>query len=195
MELKGSQTEKNLKAALAGESIARNKYTYFAAQARKDGREELAKMYERLAVNESTHAKFWYTAIHGPIQGTLENLQISAAGELEEWSNMYPAFAKTAREEGFEELAVMFEHVADIEKTHEKQFMEAIIREKSAARASQPVEASAPVAKAAPAPVVKQPQTKTGYRCAFCGAIYDERHDVCPICQAIGSFEPSEYQV
>lgn len=188
MELKGTKTEQNLKAALAGESIARNKYTYFAAQARKEGNEELAVMYDRLAVNESTHAKFWFNAIHGPIQDSMTNLQISAAGELEEWSKMYPEFAKTAREEGFENLAIMFEHVADIERNHEKQFMEAIM--KMSAKKAAPVETPA-------APVVPKSEPlkteRVGYRCAFCGATYETRPDVCSVCGAIGSFESYTY--
>lgn len=185
MELKGSQTEKNLKAALAGESIARNKYTYFATQARKEGLTELADMFERLSVNECTHAKFWYTAVHGAMRSSAENLEIAAAGELEEWSRMYPAFAATAREEGFEDLAVMFERVAAIEKDHEKQFMEAIIRMKQAKQNS-----------AAAAPKQEEPKQKTpGYRCQFCGAVFEgDRPDVCSVCGAIGSFDPCTVQ-
>lgn len=186
MELKGTKTEQNLKAALAGESIARNKYTYFANQARKEGNEELAAMFERLAVNESTHARFWYTAIHGAIQDSTTNLRIAAAGELEEWSKMYPEFAKTAREEGFEDLAIMFEHVADIEKNHEKQFMETLMK----MSAKKP----APAAEAAPVPKAEGIKTeKVGYRCVFCGATFDQRPDVCPVCEAIGSFESYTY--
>ena len=187
MELKGTKTEQNLKAALAGESIARNKYTYFANQARKEGNEELAVMLERLAINESTHTKFWYTAIHGPIQDSMSNLRIASAGELEEWSRMYPDFAKTAREEGFEDLAVMFEHVADIEKNHEKQFMEMIM--KMSAKKTAPA-----AAEEAPVPQAEGIKTeKVGYRCVFCGATFDTRPDVCPVCQAIGSFEAYTY--
>ena len=187
MELKGSQTEKNLKAALAGESIARNKYTYFATQARKEGLTELADMFERLSINECTHAKFWYTAVHGAMRPSAENLEIAAAGELEEWSRMYPSFAATAREEGFDDLAMMFERVAAIEKDHEKQFMEAIIRMKQAKQASSAAAQTPRQAKPQEAPK----QEKMGYRCQFCGAVFEgDRPDVCPVCGAIGSFDP-----
>lgn len=192
MELKGSKTEQNLRSALAGESIARNRYTYFATQARKEGNEEIAQMFDKLAVNESTHGRLWYTALNGPIKGTLDNLQDAAKGEFQEWSHMYPDFAKTAREEGFEELAVMFEHVAAIEKDHEKQFMEAIIRMKTApAKTNQPAARTAAQSDAQPAAPVREKlkQTKVGYRCMFCGAVFSSRLDVCPVCEAIGSFE------
>ncbi len=172
MDFKGSKTEKNLKAALAGESIARNKYTYFADQARKEGLPELGKMFDRLALNESTHAKLWYTSLNGKIGASIENLRKAAEGEMEEWSHMYPDFAKTAREEGFEDLAVMFEHVADIERDHEKQFMEAVIALASGKDKAAQEEKRVPA-----------------YRCMFCGAVYEKRPDVCPVCGAIGSFE------
>ena len=104
MDLKGTRTEQNIKAALAGESIARNKYTYFAEQARKEGQSEIAELFERMAGNESIHAKIWYTNLHGPIQGNMQNLRNAATGEFEEWSNMYPEFARVAREEGLKTL-------------------------------------------------------------------------------------------
>ncbi len=181
MELKGTRTEQNIKAALAGESIARNKYTYYADQARKEGNPELAAMFERMAGNESIHAKIWYTALHGEVGSNMENLRSAAKGEFEEWSSMYPEFAKIAREEGFEKLAVTFERVAEIEKNHEKQFMEAMI-ELAKATKNQKVQLA-----------IEQEhevQKKPGYRCAFCGAVYESRLDVCPVCEAIGSFEP-----
>lgn len=184
MDLKGSKTERNLKAALAGESIARNKYTYFGEKARKEGELELAEMYERLARNESAHAKFWYTALHGAIQGNMENLRVAATGEFEEWAHMYPEFAKTAREEGFEDLAMMFERVAAIEKDHERQFMEAVLK---MAKRSQEIEKELEEQIEEEEAVI---QTKEGYRCVFCGATFEERPDVCPVCQAIGAFEP-----
>lgn len=184
MELKGTRTERNIKAALAGESIARNKYTYYADQARKEGQPEIADMFERMAVNESIHAKIWFTNLHGAIKGNMENLRNSASGEFEEWSNMYPEFARVAREEGFEQLAVLFERVAEIEKSHEKQFMEAIVKLNKQAKAAAGQTQEETQEKEEPR------QEKPGYRCAFCGAVYEERLDVCPVCEAIGSFEP-----
>lgn len=184
MEFKGSQTEQNIKAALAGESIARNKYTYFAAQAEKEGNQELAGMFERMARNESFHAKIWYTTLNGAIQQSIYNLRNAASGEFQEWSDMYPQFAKVAREEGFVELAEMFERVAQIEKTHEKQFMEAMTRLSRQMRE----------AAKQPEPEYEEEeetmQEKDGYRCVFCGAVHETRLDVCPVCQAIGAFEP-----
>ncbi len=182
MELKGTRTEKNIKAALAGESIARNKYTYYADRARKEGSPEVAAMFERMAGNESIHAKIWFTALHGEVGSDMENLRSAAKGEFEEWSSMYPEFAKIAREEGFEKLAATFERVAEIEKNHEKQFMEAMIQLAKANKA----ENRAVLEKAEEHTVQKKP----GYRCVFCGAVYESRLDVCPVCEAIGSFEP-----
>ena len=185
MNLKGTKTEQNIKMALAGESIARNKYTYFAEQAKKEGNTELVEMYERLARNEATNAKLWYIALHGAIPDSVQNLRTAATGEFEEWSHMYPDFAKTAREEGLEQMAVMFEHVAEIEKNHEKQFMEAIIKQ-----TKQSSTQSALTEKEKQFIEDTQPMQKTkGYRCAFCGATYDHRPDVCTVCQAIGSFD------
>ena len=114
MDLKGTKTEQNVKAALMGESVARNKYTYYADQARKEGNQEIAALFDRMAGNESVHAKIWFTTLNGAIKGNLENLKDAAAGEFGEWSDMYPQFAAVAREEGFEQLAVMFEKVAEI---------------------------------------------------------------------------------
>ena len=124
MELKGSQTEKNLMEAFAGESQARNKYTFFASKAKKDGFEQIAAIFEETANNEKEHAKMWYKELHGgAIEDTATNLEAAAAGENYEWTDMYAEFAKTAREEGFEELAVKFEEVAAIEKTHEERYL------------------------------------------------------------------------
>lgn len=185
MELKGTRTEKNIKAALAGESIARNKYTYYAAQARKEGHPEVADLFERMAGNESIHAKIWYTNLNGPIKESMENLRSAASGEFKEWSDMYPEFAQVAREEGFEHLAVLFERVAEIEKAHEKQFMEAMVQLSKQMRV-----ASAQAQPVAEEEEEEQFQEKQGYRCIFCGAVYEDRLDVCPVCEAIGSFEP-----
>jgi len=122
MELKGSKTEENLKTAFAGESQARNKYTYFASKARKDGFEQIARIFEETAANEKEHAKMWYKLLNGGIKSTAENLKDAADGENYEWTDMYAGFAKTAREEGFAEIAYAFEAVAAIEKTHEERY-------------------------------------------------------------------------
>ncbi len=122
MELKGSKTEENLKTAFAGESQARNKYTYFASKARKDGFEQIARIFEETAANEKEHAKMWYKLLNGEIKSTAENLKDAADGENYEWTDMYAGFAKTAREEGFAEIAFVFEAVAAIEKTHEERY-------------------------------------------------------------------------
>ena len=121
MDLKGSQTEKNLWAAFAGESQARNKYTYFASKARKDGFVQISNIFTETADNEKEHAKIWFKLVAG-IGDTKENLKAAAAGENEEWTSMYPGFAKTAREEGFTRIAELFEGVAKIEKEHEERY-------------------------------------------------------------------------
>ena len=124
MELKGSKTEANLLAAFAGESQARNKYTYYASKARKDGYEQIAAIFEETANNEKEHAKLWFKELHGgQVPTTLENLQDAAAGEKYEWTEMYKEFAETAREEGFDHIAFLFESVAAIEKNHEERYM------------------------------------------------------------------------
>lgn len=123
MELKGSKTEKNLQAAFAGESEARNKYTYFASKARKDGYEQIAAIFEETAGNEKEHAKMWYKLLNGGIGSTIENLREAASGENYEWTEMYAQFAKEAREEGFNEIADLFEGVAAIEKEHEERYL------------------------------------------------------------------------
>lgn len=122
MELKGSRTEQNLIAAFAGESEARNKYTYYADKARKDGFMQIANLFEETAANEKEHAKLWFKLLHG-IGTTEENLKDAAAGEHYEWSDMYATFAKEAREEGFAHIAALFEGVAKIEKTHEERYL------------------------------------------------------------------------
>ena len=117
----GTQTEKNLEAAFAGESQARNKYTYFASKAKKDGFEQIAALFEKTANNEKEHAKMWFKELNG-IGDTAENLKAAADGENYEWTDMYEGFAKTAEEEGFPELAAKFRGVAAIEKTHEERY-------------------------------------------------------------------------
>jgi len=123
MELKGSRTEKNLASAFAGESQARNKYTYFASKAKKEGYEQIAAIFLETADNEKEHAKLWFKYLEGgEIKSTAENLAAAAAGENYEWTDMYAGFAKVAHEEGFEEIATKFEMVAKIEKTHEERY-------------------------------------------------------------------------
>ena len=123
MELKGSQTEKNLWTAFAGESQARNKYTYFASKAKKDGFEQIAAIFEETANNEKEHAKIWFKELMGgQIKSTSENLLMAAEGENYEWTDMYDEFAKTAKEEGFDRLAYLFEAVGKIEKEHEERY-------------------------------------------------------------------------
>ncbi len=123
MELKGSKTEQNLMAAFAGESQARNKYTYFASKAKKEGYEQIAAIFEETANNEKEHAKLWFKLLNGgEVPGTEENLKAAAEGENYEWTDMYAEFAKVAREEGFEHIAFLFEGVAQIEKEHEERY-------------------------------------------------------------------------
>ena len=185
MGLKNTKTEENLRKALAGESIARNKYTYFAAAARAAGNEEVAAAFEEMAKNEMTHAKFWFEQLYGKPTDTKECLMKAAHGEYEEWHGMYPDFARQAREDGLENLAVMFEHVAAIERSHENRFMTLLAK----LAKSDPVNVSTDDHK-------EEQMTRTkklGYRCQFCGAILGSRVDVCPVCGAIGSFDAVEY--
>lgn len=121
MELKGSKTEKNLMEAFAGESQARNKYTYFASVAKKEGYEQISAIFQHTAENEKEHAKMWFKAL-GELGNTAENLAAAAAGENYEWTDMYDRFAKEAEEEGFKELAFKFREVAKIEKAHEERY-------------------------------------------------------------------------
>ncbi len=123
MELKGSRTEANLMTAFAGESQARNKYTYYASKAKKDGYVQIAQIFEETANNEKEHAKIWFKLLHdGGIPTTVENLKDAAAGENYEWTEMYAEFAKVAKEEGFDHIASLFEMVAKIEKDHEERY-------------------------------------------------------------------------
>lgn len=123
-ELKGTKTEANLQTAFSGESQARNKYTYYASQARKDGYNQIADLFEETAGNEKEHAKLWFKFLHGgAVPTTTDNLKDAAAGENYEWTDMYAGFAKTAREEGFEQIAILMEGVAAIEKGHEERYL------------------------------------------------------------------------
>ncbi len=180
MELKGTQSEKNIKAALMGESLARNKYTFFAAAAKKEGHEEIAELFEKMALNESTHAKLLYTTLHGELPDSLSNLKDAASGENEEWTNMYPSFAETAKQEGLTELAELFQNIAKIEKDHERRFLEAMLHLMQKGRKTETTIKT------------EEKQKVTGYRCMFCGATYEQRPDVCSVCHAIGSFESCE---
>ena len=123
MELKGSKTEANLKAAFSGESEARNKYTYFASVAKKEGYEQIAAIFQETADNEKEHAKMWFKLLNGGQLGsTADNLKSAAAGENFEWTDMYDRMAREAREEGFTKIAFLFESVAKIEKEHEERY-------------------------------------------------------------------------
>ena len=123
MELKGSKTEKNLMEAFAGESQARNKYTYFASKAKKEGYEQIAAIFQETADNEKEHAKLWFKLLNGGEIGTTEeNLKAAAEGENYEWTDMYERMAKEAREEGFDHIAYLFDGVAKIEKEHEERY-------------------------------------------------------------------------
>ena len=185
MDLTNTKTAENLRKALAGESIARNKYTFFAAAARACGDKEIAAAFEEMAVNEMTHAKFWFEQLYGKPDSTKDCLIKAAHGEYEEWYNMYPAFAEQARAEGLDEIAVMFEHVSGIERTHENRFMTLLAK----------------LCRTDPQKITTDDHKeeimirnkKSGYRCQFCGAIFPEYHDVCSVCEAIGAFEYAEY--
>lgn len=184
MDIKNTKTAENLLKALEGESVARNKYSFFAAAARLNGDVEAAEAFEQMANNEMIHAKFWFELLYGKAGDTKQCLTQAAMGEYSEWSSMYPAFAAQAREEGLEDIAVMFEQVASIERSHENRFMTLLARMNQTA----PEQAPAPAREQAPAR-----EKKTGYRCQFCGAVFDERPDVCGVCHAIGAFEQVEY--
>ena len=163
MELKGSKTEKNLMTAFAGESQARNKYTYFASVAKKEGYEQIADLFEETAANEREHAKLWFKLIHG-IGTTEENLKDAAAGENYEWTDMYATFAKEAREEGFDRIAALFEGVAAIEKEHEKRYLKLLENVENG--------------------LVFSKDGDTIWKCGNCGHIHigKEAPKVCPVC-------------
>lgn len=164
MELKGSKTEANLQAAFAGESMATNKYTYFASKAKKDGYQQIAAIFEETAANEREHAKMWYKLINGGIDSTLDNLGHAAEGENYEWTDMYSEFAKVAREEGFEQIAALFEGVAAIEKEHEERYRRLITNIEQG--------------------VVFSKDGDTIWQCRNCGhiCIGKEAPEVCPVC-------------
>ena len=164
-ELKGSKTLENLLYAFAGESMARNKYTYFASQARKDGYVQIAEIFEETAANEKEHAKMWFKLANGgKIDGTMENLAAAAAGENEEWTQMYAEFAKVAKEEGFNDIAFLFEGVARVEKEHEERYLKLLanVKEGKVFKADEAVK----------------------WHCGNCGHVYEgeEAPQVCPVC-------------
>lgn len=179
MELKGSQTEKNLWTAFAGESQARNKYTYYASKAKKEGYVQIAKIFEETANNEKEHAKIWFKELHGgEMPDTATNLLDAAQGENYEWTDMYAGFAKTAKEEGFTRIAALFELVAKIEKTHEERYRKLLHNVET-----------------------KEVFKKAGivmWECSNCGHIHigEEAPSICPVCahaQAYFMIHPENY--
>ena len=163
MELKGSRTEQNLWAAFAGESQARNKYSYFASKAQKEGYEQIAALFETTANNEKEHAKMWFKELNG-IGSTAENLKAAAEGENYEWTDMYDGFAKVAEEEGFTELAAKFRAVAAIEKAHEERYLKLLNNGERQA--------------------VFAKSEETMWECRNCGhlVIGKKAPEVCPVC-------------
>ena len=177
MELKGSKTEKNLWFAFAGESQARNKYDYFASRAKKDGYEQIAAIFQETALNEKEHAKLWFKALQG-IGDTPANLAAAAAGEHEEWTDMYKRFAEEAKAEGFNELAALFAGVAKIEKHHEQRYRK--------------------LAKNIKKGEVWVRIGKNRWQCRNCGAIVEGKSapEKCPVCahpRAYFQIEPENY--
>ena len=165
MELKGSKTEANLMAAFAGESQARNKYTFYASKARKEGYNQIANLFEETAGNEKEHAEIWYKLLHdGAVPSTEENLADAAAGERYEWTDMYAEFAKTAKEEGFTRIAYLFSAVGDIEKEHEERYMKLLENVKT--------------------DKVFTSDTALTWICANCGHTHvgEKALEICPVC-------------
>jgi rubrerythrin len=162
-DLKGTKTEKNLMEAFAGESQARNKYTYFASVAKKEGYEQIAAIFLETAENEKEHAKIWLKKLNG-IGNTAENLKAAAGGENDEWTNMYKRMAAEAREEGFEDIARLFDGVAKIEKEHEERYLKLLENLETGK--------------------VFKKDGKVYWKCRNCGHIHegDEAPNVCPVC-------------
>lgn len=166
MELKGTKTEKNLMTAFAGESEARNKYTYYASQAKKEGFVQISKIFEETANNEKEHAKIWFKYLHdGKIPETLAALEDAANGENYEWTEMYAQFAKEAKEEGFEQLAALFEAVAKIEKEHEERYRKLLENIK--------------------ADKVFKKDRVVVWECGNCGHVFEgeKAPELCPVCK------------
>lgn len=171
MELKGSRTEKNLQTAFAGESQARNKYTYYASRAKKEGFEQIAAIFLETADNEKEHAEIWFKYLHGgSVPTTVENLKDAADGENFEWTDMYKEFAQVAREEGFLEIAAKFEMVGKIEAEHEKRYLKLLENVKGG--------------KVFIAPDV------VVWKCRNCGHIHvgKEAPKICPVCNHAQSY-------
>ncbi|MBO4634642.1 MAG: rubrerythrin family protein [Bacteroidales bacterium] len=165
MNLKGTKTEKNLMEAFAGESQARNKYTYFASKAKKDGYVQIASIFEETAANEKEHAKIWYKYLHGgSVADTIANLEDAANGENFEWTDMYARMAKEAREEGFDEIADKFEMVGAIEKEHEERYRKLLANIKEG--------------------IVFSRDGDMVWQCANCGHIVigPKAPEICPVC-------------
>ncbi len=178
MDLKGSKTEANLMAAFSGESMATNKYTYFASVAKKDGYQQIAAIFEETAANEREHAKMWYKLLSGGIGTTLENLGHAAEGENFEWTDMYAGFEKEAREEGFDKIADLFAGVAAVEKEHEERYRKLIANIENG--------------------VVFSREGDTIWQCRNCGHICVGRKapEVCPVCahpQSYFQVKPENY--
>ncbi len=176
-DLKGSKTEQNLMTAFAGESQARNKYTYFASKAKKDGYVQISKIFEETANNEKEHAKIWFKLLDG-IGSTPENLKAAAEGENYEWTDMYATFAKEAKEEGFDKIAVLFEMVGEIEKAHEERYRKLLAN----------IEGD----------LVFSKDGDTVWECSNCGHICvgKKAPEVCPVCAHPQSFfmvKPTNY--
>lgn len=191
MDFKGSRTEQNLLAAFSGESMARNKYLFFAEKARQEQHPEVAELFEQMAQNEGVHGRLLYQRLKG-VGSSAANLHEAIQGEYGEWSSMYPSFAQIAREEGFEDVGLLFDQISKIEKDHEFRFLAALAKLNSSDK-ERTAAPAAPAPKPA-APAAPQMVTVQGYRCMFCGATYETRPDVCHVCQAIGSFEPTTIQ-
>ena len=171
MNLKGTKTEANLQAAFAGESQARNKYTYYASKAKKDGYVQIANIFEETAANEKEHAKIWFKLLHGgSVPGTIENLKDAADGENYEWTDMYAKFAADARAEGFNEIATLFEEVGKIEKEHEERYRKLLAN----------IEGG----------LVFSKDNDTIWQCSNCGHIVvgKKAPEVCPVCDHPQSF-------
>lgn len=163
-ELKGTRTEANLMAAFAGESQARNKYTYYASKAKKEGYEQIAALFTETAENEKEHAKIWFKLLHDGIADTVTNLKDAASGENYEWTDMYVKMAKEAKEEGFDHIAHLFEGVAKIEKEHEERYLKLLSNIEDG--------------------IVFSRDGDMIWKCANCGHIHvgKEAPDVCPVC-------------
>lgn len=163
-ELKGSKTEQNLMTAFAGESQAHTKYLYYASKAKKDGYVQIGALFEETAKNEKEHAKIWFKLLHGGMPATTENLKDAATGENYEWTDMYAGFAKTAREEGFDDIATLFDGVAAIEKEHEERYKKLL----------QNIEGD----------LVFSKDGDAVWQCANCGHIVvgKKAPEVCPVC-------------